>query len=308
MVLVKGWSDPCERCCFTLFMVVQKDMILILLPAYNEVPSINSLLPKIKRVMGVNGYNYRVLVVNDGSSDGTRAVVEVHAATVPIEVLDHRINRGLWETIRDGFEYAAQICQPEDIIIRMDADDTHDPQYIPNMLEKIEQGYDVVIASRFQPGGGAEGLDTYRTFISRCANLVMKLFFPIRGIWEYSCGYRAYRAEIVQDAIRIFGNSFIDLKGVGFTCTLEKLIKFRMMGARFAEVPFVLRYDQKLSSSKMLSSITTLGYFVLILKYIYPWGETGKRWQQMIRELHEQKRKQRVSVATNHVQPGERGA
>jgi dolichol-phosphate mannosyltransferase len=264
-------------------------MILILLPAYNEVPSINSLLPKIKRVMEADGHDYRVLVVNDGSSDGTRSVVEAHAATMPIEILDHRINRGLWEAIRDGFEYAAEVCRPEDIIIRMDADDTHDPKYIPSMLEKMEEGYDVVIASRFQPGGGYEGLDAYRAFISRCANLIMKLFFPILGVWEYSCGYRAYRAELVQDALRIFGNYLLELKGVGFTCTVEKLLKFRMMKARFAEIPFVLRYDQKLSTSKMLSNITTLGYLVLIIKYIYPWGDLVKGWLQDIEALRAQK-------------------
>lgn len=268
-------------------------MILILLPAYNEDPCIGVLLSKIKTTMETYDFDYRVLVVNDGSHDLTHAVVQDYTGNVPLEVINHRMNRGLWETIRDGFEWAAEHCKPDDIIVRMDADDTHEPKYIPAMIAKIRESHDVVIASRFQSGGGAEGLNVYRTFISRGANLVMKLFFPIKGIWEYSCGYRAYRAEIVQDAIRIFGNSFIDLKGVGFTCTLEKLIKFRMMGARFAEVPFVLRYDQKVSQSKMLSSITTLGYFVLILKYIYPWGKTGKRWKQMIRELCKQKQGQR---------------
>ena len=271
-------------------------VILILLPAYDEAPCIGTLLSRIKAVMETQALDYRVLVVNDGSRDGTLKVARKYVDQMPLEVLNHRINRGLWETVRDGFEWAAEHCKPDDIIVRMDADDTHDPKHIPAMVVKIKEGYDVVIASRFQPGGGMEGLDAYRTFVSRSANLVMKLFFPIKGVREYSCGYRAYRAEIVQDAIRIFGNSFIDLKGVGFTCTLEKLIKFRMMGARFAEVPFVLRYDQKLSESKMLSSITTLGYFVLILKYIYPWGETGKRWQQMIRELYEQKSQERTAV------------
>lgn len=282
-------------------------MIVIILPAYNEEPCVGTLLVKIKEVMESAGFEYRVLVVNDGSKDGTVQEIKRFQGEMPVEMITHKINRGLWETVRDGFERAAEICQPGDIIIRMDADDTHEPRYIPLMVTKMREGYDIVIASRFQPGGGAEGLDSYRLFISRMANLVMRFFFPIKGIKEYSCGYRAYRAEIVQEALRIFGNAFIDLKGVGFTCTLEKLIKFRMMGARFAEVPFVLRYDQKLSQSKMLSSITTLGYFVLILKYIYPWGETGKRWQQMIRELHEQKHKERTAVAAGQERPRERG-
>lgn len=261
-------------------------MILILLPAYNEDPCIGSLLGKIKTVMEDNGLDYKVLIVNDGSRDNTQAVAEECARSMPIEVLNHRLNRGLWETIRDGFERAAEMCQPEDIIVRMDADDTHEPKYIPSMIRKIEEGYDVVIASRFQKGGGAQGLDAYRTFISRCANLLMKLLFPIQSVWEYSCGFRVYKAQIVQDALSIFGNDFIELKGVGFTCTIEKLLKFRMMKARIAEVPFELRYDQKMSSSKMLSSITTLGYIVLILKNIYPWGDTVKRQLREIEELN----------------------
>ncbi len=269
-------------------------MIVILLPSYNEAPSLGALLDKIKSTMEKHDLDYKVLVVNDGSDDGTLDVAQEYAERMPVEVINHRVNRGLWETIRDGFEWAAKHCKPEDIIIRMDADDTHEPDYIPSMVAKIGEGYDVVIASRFQEGGGAEGLNAYRTFISRCANLLMKLFFPIKGVWDYSCGFRAYRVEVVQDAIHIFGNAFVDLKGVGFTCTLEKLIKFRMMGARFVEVPFVLRYDQKQSTSKMLSSITTLGYFILILKCIYPWGETGKQWQKMIQELREQKHGQNM--------------
>ncbi len=269
-------------------------MLRILLPVYNEAAGIGTLLARIDQTL--RGTDYSVTIVEDGSTDDTRAQVETLTRTMPIDIVRHRINRGLWETIRDGFEHVAQMAQPGDIIIRMDADDTHDPKYIPQMIAKINDGYDVVIASRFQPGGGAEGLDAYRTFISRCANVLMKCIFPIRGVWEYSCGYRAYRAELVQNALRIFGNSFIDLKGVGFTCTVEKLLKFRMMGARFAEVPFVLRYDQKQSDSKMLSSITTLGYAILILKYIYPWGPQAKRWLREIAEL-----KQRPRAALNEI-------
>lgn len=256
--------------------------IFVLLPAYNEEAALGTLLEKIRRTMEAEGLRYRVLVVDDGSNDGTREAVEAAARGMPVEVLAHQRNRGLWETIRDGFEWSADAAGRDDVIVRMDADDTHDPKYIPAMLAKLDEGYDVVIASRFQPGGRAEGLNAYRTFVSRCANLLMKSVFPIPGVWEYSCGYRAYRASLVKDALEVFGNAFIDLKGVGFTCTIEKLIRFRAMGARFAEVPFVLRYDQKVSASKMLTSITTLGYLILILKYIRPWGPTHHLWQERI--------------------------
>lgn len=52
-------------------------------------------------------------------------------------MITHKINRGLWETVRDGFERAAEICQPDDIIIRMDADDTHEPRYIPSIIDRL---------------------------------------------------------------------------------------------------------------------------------------------------------------------------
>jgi dolichol-phosphate mannosyltransferase len=101
-------------------------------------------------------------------------------------------------------------------------------------------------------------------------------------LWEYTCGFRAYRAELIQDALAIFGNKFIDLKGLGFTGTLEKIVKFRMMGARMAEIPFVLRYDLKKSSSKVVTSITTLGCFILMIKHFRYWNVEGRRWKAMI--------------------------
>ena len=77
------------------------------------------------------------------------------------------------------------------------------------MIKKVQEGYDVVIASRFEKGGGQKGVSTYRSFISRGANLFMKLFFPIKGINEYSCGYRAYSSKIIRLAINEFVNSFM---------------------------------------------------------------------------------------------------
>ncbi len=245
-------------------------MITILLPAYNEEQSLPKLLPKIDTTL--KQMPYRILVCNDGSKDNTKKLLEKYAQSLPIEVIEHKINRGLGESSRDLFERAAEICEADDIIIRMDCDDTHEPEYIPKMLDKIHEGYDVVIASRFEPGGGQMGVSAYRAFISRGANLFMKLFFPIRGLKEYSCGFRAYRANKIKQAIDFYGNDFIQLKGLGFTCTLEKLIKLKLIGARFGEVPFCLRYDQKQGESKMVSSITTLGYIVMTIMYHWPWG------------------------------------
>lgn len=259
-------------------------MITVLLPAYNEEESLPALVPKLDAVLSECDKGYRIVVCDDGSADRTAALLEGYRLHYPIEVIRHKINRGLGESSRDLFEYAAETCGPDDAIIRMDCDDTHEPRYIPALVAKLDEGFDVVIASRFEPGGGQLGVGTYRGFISRSANLFMKLFFPVKGLKEYSCGYRAYRAGVVQRAIGFYGNDFIQLKGLGFTCTLEKVVKLKLLGARFAEIPFCLRYDQKLSSSKMVSSITTLGYMVMAVLYHWPWGGWRRNVRRRLRE------------------------
>jgi dolichol-phosphate mannosyltransferase len=257
-------------------------MIYLLLPAYNEESALPLLADKIDRVMKRMSMPYRIVVVNDGSKDRTFEIGEQLRQQYPMDVITHRYNRGLGETIRDGMEHIAELASPGDIVVRMDCDDTHDPEYIPIMVEKMKEGYELVTTSRYAPGGGAMGLNWYRRMISRVANGLFKLVFPVDGLWEYTCGFRAYRAELIQDALAIFGNKFIDLKGLGFTGTLEKIVKFRMMGARMAEIPFVLRYDLKVSSSKVVTSITTLGCFILMIKHCRYWNVEGRRWKAAI--------------------------
>ncbi len=257
-------------------------MIVILLPAYNEEESLPRLMPKLRQTLEAMDEPYRIIVCNDGSKDGTREMLDRMSREMPLEVIHHKINRGLGETSRDLFERAAEIVNKDDVVIRLDCDDTHEPEFIPRLVKRVRDDCDVVIASRFAPGGGQMGVSGYRAFISRCANYFMKIFFPIKGLKEYSCGFRAYRAEKIKEAINFYGNNFIQLKGLGFTCTLEKLVKLKLIGARFGEEPFVLRYDQKQSDSKMVSSVTTLGYLVMTLLYHWPWGG----WRTSIRKKH----------------------
>jgi dolichol-phosphate mannosyltransferase len=254
---------------------------IILLPAYNEEASLEKLLRKIQDVAEGQGWDYRILVCNDGSRDATGDILRRMQAFLPVETITHKINRGLGETIRDLFERAAEILEPDDIVVRLDCDDSHEPFHISEMIAKIDQGFDVVIASRFQPGGGQLGVSGYRAFVSLCANWFLRAVYRIPNLRDYSCGFRAYRGEMVRRAVETYGNDLIALKGLGFTCTIEKLLKFRLLGARFGEVPFVLRYDQKESSSKMIANLTTLGYLLMTLMYYWPWGGWRAQYQRL---------------------------
>lgn len=247
-------------------------MIWILIPAFNEENSLPLLLPKISKTLEDKNFTYKIVVVNDGSKDKTAEILENYKKNLPLTVIEHHINRGLGETERDGFEYIARNCNREDYIVRVEGDDTHEPEYILKLIDKLKTGYDVVNTSRFQPGGKQIGVSPYRAFISKCANIFMHLVFQIKGVKDFSCGFRAYRASVIQDAVKIYENNFIQLRGMGFTSTLEIIVKLNLIGCRFAEIPFILRYDQKKSESKMIGSITTLGYLIMAILYYWPFG------------------------------------
>jgi dolichol-phosphate mannosyltransferase len=256
-------------------------VIWVVLPAFNEEASLPGLLDALDRAMRERRVDYRVIAVNDGSRDGTAEILQAFVSKMPMDVITHPINRGLGETERDGFEYVAARCTPDDVIVRLEGDDTHKPEYIFSLIAKLDEGYEIVNTSRFQPGGGQTGVDGYRAFISRGANLFMSTVFGIPGVRDFSCGFRAYRGRVIRDAVEIFGNSFIQLRGLGFTSTLEMIVKLHLLGCRFAEVPFVLRYDEKRSPSKMVGSITTIGY--LLMGFLYQWPFGG--WRSQYRGL-----------------------
>jgi dolichol-phosphate mannosyltransferase len=163
--------------------------VWILLPAFNEEQSIPLLFPKIKKAFDEWSQPYRIVVVEDGSLDSTVEVLNEMKSEYPLDIVKHRLNRGLGETERDGFEHVAQYAEDDDIVVRLDCDDTHEPEYILSMINKIKEGYDVVNTSRFQPGGGQKGVGTYRAIISYAANFFMKIVFGIPGVRDYSCGY-----------------------------------------------------------------------------------------------------------------------
>ena len=133
--------------------------IWIFLPAYNEAESLRRLLPKMRALAStMQGREIAIFVLDDGSVDGTAQVARDAASGQDVAVVSHPINRGLGETERDGFEWLAAHCADDDIVVRLDCDDTHEPEYVTSLLAKLAEGYDVVNTSRFQPGGYQKGV------------------------------------------------------------------------------------------------------------------------------------------------------
>ena len=122
--------------------------VWLVLPAYNEEAGLAPLLAGFQAEMAKAGLDGRVVIVDDGSTDGTLGVIEEWSAKLPIELVHHKVNAGLGMTIRDGLRRAAELAAPTDVIVSMDADNTHSPSLIPAMIRETERGYDLVIASR----------------------------------------------------------------------------------------------------------------------------------------------------------------
>jgi dolichol-phosphate mannosyltransferase len=223
--------------------------ILVVLPAYNEEANIASLLRRIFETLTDDQMGFSVIVVDDGSSDRTSEILEETRREMPLIVQRHEVNQGLGATLRDGLRQAADLASARDIIITMDADESHTPGLMLRMVRMIREGYDVVIASRYQPGSRIYGLSIRRRIVSRLASWLMRIVFPTPGVTDYTCGYRAYRAEALQHAYAAYGDSLVSQDG--FQCMVDVLLKLRRLPLIFGEVPMILRYDLKRGSSKM---------------------------------------------------------
>ncbi len=242
-------------------------MIQVVLPAYNEAVSLNRLLFRLSETFKRERLEYNVYVVDDGSTDNTAQIVKNYAKKDPhVRLISQIKNFGLAEAINTGFRIAIKRSKENDILITMDADNTHLPGLILRMVRLIYEGHDIVISSRFVTGARIRGVPVVRRFLSRAASIIFRLLFPIQGVRDYTCGYRAYRMEIIQQGISTYKDQFVSEKG--FACMVDILLKLRRFDPLCTEVPMILRYDQKKGKSKMNVPRTVKESLALIGRYL----------------------------------------
>ena len=236
---------------------------MIGLPAYNESQAIANLLDRINEMRSTYEGEMEVLVVNDGSKDDTEDYLKEYSLKYPhISYINHPGNKGLAQGMRTIIEHATKNLGSQDILIVLDADNTHNPSIIPPMVEKlIAKNLDIVIASRFEEGGQEIGLSLDRKILSRGAAVFAKMVFNTKGVRDYSCGFRAYRVDLLNKMIDIFGENLVEAEG--FECMIEIISKAGLVGAKIGEYPLILEYNLKETPSEMKVMKTIKGYFKL---------------------------------------------
>lgn len=255
-------------------MLKGEDMskLFIILPTFNEEKNIRHVLKDWKKEISYLNVEYitqaEIIVVNDGSEDRTGAIVrEFNENQGCVTLINHNQNKGLGGAILTGVNYFIENGKEDDLMVVMDADFTHKAYYIHNLLgKKYEKKSDVVIASRFCPDAEVHGVTNFRKMLSYFAKLYNKITFSIPNVNDYTCGYRLYSYRIMEKVYRNYGKDMVS--EVGFSCMVEVLYKCYISGAKIAEVPFALYYQDKEGSSKMKIITTIINSLVLPFRII----------------------------------------
>lgn len=210
----------------------------VIVPTYNEADNLERLIREILALP----VEVSVINVDDNSPDGTGDLARSLAAEHPERVVAvHRAGKlGLGTAYRTGFARAFELGASR--IMTMDADFSHHPRYIPAMIERAETA-DLVIGSRYVPGGGTRFVPVHRRALSRGANVVAHVVAGVRAR-DATAGFRLYRREVLESID--LGNIFSS----GYSFLIEMLYLVQQRGWRVAEVPIIFE-DRRQGMTKI---------------------------------------------------------
>ncbi len=203
-------------------------MISIVIPTYNEFGSLPPLVDRLAAAL--RGRDWELIVVDDGSPDGTADLAAAMAPRLPVRVVRRAGKLGLASAVLDGFAAAGG-----DVLVCMDADLSHPPEVVPQLVNALAAGAELAVGSRYVAGGGVEDWPLQRRIVSRVACLFGNALVPVR---DATSGFFALRRSVI-DGVR--------LNPIGFKIGFEVIARGRY--TRVVEVPYTFR-DRAHGSSK----------------------------------------------------------
>ncbi len=216
--------------------------VLVVLPTYQESANIEEVLRRTLDAVPTAS----VLVVDDSSPDGTADIAErVGAELNSVEVMRRPAKSGLGSAYRDGFRRG--LAEGYDVLIEMDSDLSHDPAALPSLIAGLTDGADLVIGSRYVPGGSIPDWTWHRRALSKWGNRYAASILGI-DITDATSGYRAYRSELMAKV------DFHTVKADGYGFQIEMAHRVLSVGGKVVEVPISF-VDRTRGTSKMSSRI-----------------------------------------------------
>ncbi len=215
---------------------------IVILPTYNEKDSIENILTSL-----LNYDFLDILVVDDNSTDGTKEIVKKFSCNNRINLIERPLKLGLGTAYITGFKWGLE--RGYDLFFEMDADLSHDPSEIPNFIRMIEEGYDVVIGSRYLNGTiSVVGWDFKRLLLSKFGNFYAATLLSLRQFTDLTSGYRCYskNALLKIDIDKINSN--------GYAFQIEMIYYAHKRGLQIKEIPIIF-YEREHGSSKMSKNI-----------------------------------------------------
>jgi dolichol-phosphate mannosyltransferase len=213
---------------------------LVILPTYNEIKNIG---PTVKSLINLSSADLNILIVDDNSPDGTGAIADkLHAKHKGLVHVIHRPEKqGLGAAYLEGFNWASK--KKYDIVCEMDADGSHSPKYLANLIKEIENGAYLAIGSRRVRGGKIVGWGWHRHLISWGATNLSRFILHI-PVADITAGYRAYNKKAIK---LILANN---IKSNGYAFQEETLWLIYKKGLKIAEIPITF-VDRKYGQSKL---------------------------------------------------------
>jgi dolichol-phosphate mannosyltransferase len=242
--------------------------LFVYLPCYNEAGNIQALVEgwlAEKESLNQKGYELEIIPIDDKSTDNTLQIIQtLENAHENVSVIAHEKNQNLGGALFTAVKDFLRRGNSNNLMCFMDGDNTHKPHFVHSMIEKVNTGADCVIASRYQPGAEVNGVPSNRLALSDGAKLYYSLILHVPNVKDYTCGYRLYTYSILNHAYKKYGQDLITMRS--FSCMMELLYKLHKTGCKFAEVPFILYYDNKVGNSKMRILRTVKDSLIVALK------------------------------------------
>ena len=236
-------------------------MAIFVIPAFNEEANIPRLLADLERRPALWSGGW-VVLVDDGSSDGTVAAARAHQGDLPVEVLCQTPNQGAGRAFDRGFRHALRFAGEDALIVTLESDTTSDLDALEEMLATAHSGADVVLASHHDDGE-LVNVTRHRRFLSKAAAYAIRRISRLDAK-TVSSFFRVYRASMLREAYAHHGDGFI--REPGFACKAEILIKLDQLGACIAEVPVSLDWSKREGESKLRVLPTMGGYARLMMR------------------------------------------